>query len=75
MVMFRRLLAEKTADPATRISRLQQAVGLYTADFMAGFNVPDSPEFDDWQFFMQLKLASYLDFCSLNSSVLRIRIY
>ncbi|MCA9874167.1 MAG: protein kinase, partial [Anaerolineales bacterium] len=29
----------------------EQAVTLYTADFMAGFSLPDSPEFDEWQFF------------------------
>jgi len=29
----------------------EQAIALYTADFMAGFSLPDSPEFDEWQFF------------------------
>lgn len=28
---------------------LQAAAGLYTADFLAGFTLPDSPGFDDWQ--------------------------
>jgi len=32
-------------------SALTEAVKLYTDSFMAGFNLPDSPEFDDWQFF------------------------
>ncbi|MFW6070591.1 MAG: protein kinase domain-containing protein, partial [bacterium] len=31
--------------------QLANAVSLYTADFMAGFTLPDSPAFDDWQFF------------------------
>jgi predicted ATPase/DNA-binding SARP family transcriptional activator/pimeloyl-ACP methyl ester carboxylesterase len=30
---------------------LQAAVDLYNGDFMAGFSLPDSPEFDEWQFF------------------------
>ena len=28
-----------------------QAVTLFTTDFMAGFSLPDSPQFDDWQYF------------------------
>ena len=28
-----------------------QAVALYRDDFMAGFTLPDCPEFDEWQFF------------------------
>ena len=30
---------------------LAEAVGLYRNDFLAGFSLRDSPEFDDWQFF------------------------
>lgn len=30
---------------------LKEAVGLYTDGFMSGFSLPDSPKFDDWQFF------------------------
>jgi serine/threonine protein kinase/predicted ATPase/DNA-binding SARP family transcriptional activator/alpha-beta hydrolase superfamily lysophospholipase len=30
---------------------LKAAVDLYNGDFMAGFSLPDSPEFDEWQFF------------------------
>jgi predicted ATPase/DNA-binding SARP family transcriptional activator len=30
---------------------LAEAIALYTGDFMSGFNLPDSPQFDDWQFF------------------------
>jgi predicted ATPase/DNA-binding SARP family transcriptional activator len=30
---------------------LTQAVSLYSDDFMAGFSLPDSLEFDEWQFF------------------------
>jgi predicted ATPase/serine/threonine protein kinase/DNA-binding SARP family transcriptional activator len=43
---------------------LAEAVALYTGDFMAGFSLPDSPEFDDWQFFqaegLRQKLADAL---------------
>lgn len=30
---------------------LTEAVDLYQGDFLAGFSLRDSPEFDDWQFF------------------------
>lgn len=30
---------------------LAQGVALYRDDFMAGFTLPDCPEFDEWQFF------------------------
>jgi len=35
---------------------LEEAARLYTADFMAGFNLPDCPDFDEWQFFELEKL-------------------
>ena len=33
------------------IPHLEAAVDLYTDHFMAGFSLPDCPEFDEWQFF------------------------
>jgi DNA-binding SARP family transcriptional activator/class 3 adenylate cyclase len=33
------------------LSYLEQAVELYKGDFLAGFSLPDSPQFDEWQFF------------------------
>jgi ABC-type oligopeptide transport system substrate-binding subunit/DNA-binding SARP family transcriptional activator len=33
------------------LSSLAEAVDLYKDDFLAGFSLRDSPEFDDWQFF------------------------
>lgn len=33
------------------LSRLTDAVALYSDDFLAGFTLSDSAEFDDWQFF------------------------
>jgi pimeloyl-ACP methyl ester carboxylesterase/predicted ATPase/DNA-binding SARP family transcriptional activator/tRNA A-37 threonylcarbamoyl transferase component Bud32 len=33
------------------LAALTEAVSLYTDRFLAGFNLPDAPEFDDWQFF------------------------
>jgi DNA-binding SARP family transcriptional activator len=41
-------------DPC--MHRLQQAVDLYTGDFMAGFSLPDAPAFDEWQFFQSENL-------------------
>lgn len=36
---------------------LVQAVALYTDRFMAGFSLPDAPEFDEWQFFQGESLS------------------
>jgi predicted ATPase/DNA-binding SARP family transcriptional activator len=33
------------------LSRLDEAAQLYTGDFLAGFTLPDSPGFDEWQTF------------------------
>lgn len=38
----------------------REAVQLYTADFMAGFTLPDSPPFDEWQFFLRESLRHAL---------------
>lgn len=37
---------------AQAIDNGAQAIALYQADFLAGFTLSDSPEFDDWQFFV-----------------------
>lgn len=39
---------------------LTEAVSLYTGDFLAGFTLRDSPEFDDWQFFQTESLRQEL---------------
>jgi DNA-binding SARP family transcriptional activator/predicted ATPase len=39
------------APCADCLSTLAEAVDLYRDDFLAGFNLPDSPTFDEWQFF------------------------
>jgi DNA-binding SARP family transcriptional activator len=50
--------------PACR-DPLTEAVTLYRDDFLAGFTLPDAPEFDEWQFFqsenLRQKLASALE--------------
>jgi predicted ATPase/DNA-binding SARP family transcriptional activator len=38
------------------IARLEEAVQLYKDDFLAGFSLPDSPAFDEWQFFQSESL-------------------
>ncbi|MHC4070566.1 MAG: ATP-binding protein [Planctomycetota bacterium] len=55
---FRRLLASWTSHdhgPDEVCSEcevfLTDAVALYRGDFLAGFTLPDSPEFDDWHYF------------------------
>ena len=39
---------------------LTQAVEIYRGDFMAGFNLSDSPAFDDWRFFQGEELRQLL---------------
>ncbi|CAG0935836.1 serine/threonine-protein kinase PknK [Thermoflexales bacterium] len=39
---------------------LKAAVDLYNGDFMAGFSLPDCPEFDEWQFFETERLRHRL---------------
>jgi DNA-binding SARP family transcriptional activator len=39
-----------------RLAHLNAAVELYTDDFLAGFTLPDSPSFDEWQFFQRESL-------------------
>lgn len=42
------------------LKALIEATTLYSGDFMAGFNLPDSPEFDRWQFFQTESLRHLL---------------
>jgi len=42
------------------IRDLAEAAALYRGDFMAGFTLPDSPEFDEWQFFQTENLRGEL---------------
>ena len=44
-------------DPAD-LAQLCAGTKLYTADFMAGFSLPDCPEFDEWQFFQREALRT-----------------
>src|SRR6266508_342844 len=39
-----------------RLAHLNAAVELYADDFLAGFTLPDSPTFDEWQFFQRESL-------------------
>jgi predicted ATPase len=45
---------------ADGLSALEEAVQLYSDDFMAGFSLKDCREYDDWQFFMQEELRNQL---------------
>ncbi|MCE7982907.1 MAG: tetratricopeptide repeat protein [Caldilinea sp. CFX5] len=47
--------ATQAVDEAT-LSALTTAADLYTADFLAGFTLPDCPDFADWQFFQSEEL-------------------
>jgi len=39
---------------------LKEALEMYRGDFMASFNLPDSPGFDEWQFFLREELRQLL---------------
>jgi DNA-binding SARP family transcriptional activator/predicted ATPase len=69
---FHRLLreSERHGHPATAactacLPLLEEAVGLYRGEFLAGFTLRDSPEFDEWQFFqaesLRAEMASALE--------------
>ena len=40
-----------------RLAHLEAAVALYNDHFLAGFTLPDSPAFDEWQFFQRESLC------------------
>jgi DNA-binding SARP family transcriptional activator len=40
-----------------RLAQLEAAVALYKDHFLAGFTLPDSPAFDEWQFFQRESLV------------------
>ncbi len=42
------------------LEAFQNAVAMYQGDFMAGFSLPDAPEFDEWQFFQAEELRRSL---------------
>jgi predicted ATPase/DNA-binding SARP family transcriptional activator len=46
---FERLLEEAHRGSAQATTALEEAARLYRGDFLAGFNLRDSPEFDNWQ--------------------------
>lgn len=45
---------------------LSEAISLYSGDFLAGFTLPDCPEFDTWQYFqtesLRRELANVLEY-------------
>lgn len=51
--VFHQLLQDLTltSQPEKQKEILQQAIDLYTGDFLQGFTLRDSPAFDDWQYF------------------------
>lgn len=66
---FRRLVARchQHGHPAHEVCNdclplLTQAVDLYRDDFLAGFTLPDSPDFDHWQFFQGEQLRAEMAF-------------
>ena len=53
---FQRLSAGEHAGP----DRLLEAVDLYHDDFLAGFTLPDCPEYDEWHYFQSESLRQAL---------------
>lgn len=45
---------EDPGQPA--VDRLEEAAALYRGDLLAGFSLPDSPDFDDWQYLQTQQL-------------------
>lgn len=69
VVDFHRLLGKDILDAAAvrdaSLAALEEAVALYRGDFLAGFTLPDSAAFDEWQLFeaeeARRKLAQALE--------------
>ncbi|MGW8226981.1 MAG: tetratricopeptide repeat protein [Anaerolineales bacterium] len=62
----RELLSNQTGDSraeeiSTIMAEIQECVGMYSGDFMAGFSLPDCPQFDEWQFFERESLQRSLN--------------
>ena len=57
---FRELLQQAAgeAESAAALDFLKQAVSIYQGHFMAGFSLPDSPGFDEWQLFQSESLRN-----------------
>jgi len=57
--VFERIIAEEVEapPPIRRLDRLREAVSLYRGEFLEGFHVPDSYEFDDWVLFERDRLG------------------
>lgn len=53
---FEKLLDRKAEGERTRMDNYSQAVELYRGDFLEGFIVKDSYEFEDWSFFERERL-------------------
>ncbi|WP_044548144.1 alpha/beta hydrolase [Mesorhizobium japonicum] len=47
-------------DRACDAGLLDEAAGLYSGDYLAGFSLPDCPEFEEWVFFRREALRSRL---------------
>ena len=60
VVEFQTRLAACEDDPALCPETLAAAADLYRADFLSGFTLANSPEFDDWQFFQTESLRQSL---------------
>ena len=60
----RELVAQHTHFPQIDcpdcVRWLTEAVATYKGDFLSGFNLPDSPEFDEWQYFTRESLRQQL---------------
>ncbi|HRW08894.1 MAG TPA: BTAD domain-containing putative transcriptional regulator [Caldilineaceae bacterium] len=53
---FQRQVTDIDLAAPDALDRLNQAVALYRDDFMSGFNLPDCPAFDEWQFYQSERL-------------------
>jgi predicted ATPase/DNA-binding SARP family transcriptional activator len=60
MAEFAEVLAAHPTVTARDLPAVQAAIDLYQADFLAGFTLPDCPDFDDWQAFQSESLRQTL---------------
>jgi predicted ATPase/DNA-binding SARP family transcriptional activator len=48
------------SEKTVYVDEIKDAVALYRGEFMAGFSLPDCPQFDEWQFFQREQFSRSL---------------
>ncbi len=58
--LLKRSDATGIREKSAYLDEIKDTVALYSGEFMAGFSLPDCPQFDEWQFFQRELLSRSL---------------